>query len=1446
MRRWLFLVASCLTVAAAGCGGGSGGGTPDAASADSKSADAKTSTPDATPSPDAAPDAKPVPDAQPDAAPVPDARPQPDAGPGSPDAKTCTDDAICAGKTGAVCADATTPGTCAMGSDGCLHDTKGTACPGTQTCQGAGVCTCPTDAVCGVATAGAAFTTCVGNGLVTCTPDVNTCVTHSDAVSCGDLVCQGAAPAAKCDCPPAGADSLGAGCGAQNSQVCSLPISGTGTVQDGHTDVLICSQVTLNGPASTTKMCLTWAIFGGVHGEGDCAEAEVDCDPTNHICACPAHGGSTWFADPVKSRQLLNSKGIDTTGVQFPEVCAFENFARTLHRAVDQVNGSTGSSNRSYVVLAGGSKLAPAIFDHEPAGTFPAEIPDRVTVTVDTDTRAPGVVTDPAAVAAFDPRSEVIVVNNGFDSAKSNSIMNDGALGALSLTGGTDKSGGQVHGFTIVGGGCASTDTADCNRNKSALLVTDFGKDAVVVNGPRARVDEMFLEGGGGRVIVASSGFQGNSSGAPSGTAAATTATFSATNSTITIVVDDTSKAIFNEADNNGVVSFALESAANPAFSGVYVTRPSFFGTTAVVSLYTNKALSGTASVEWGAFAQSQLRFGLTVFNSNGTFTDNVAENFAQVEDGIGANIISTHTIDGSGTLASVDGAATIKGIYLYNNYWGMIASAGNTTVNDSAVFATDTAPFLHAPTIEHSWDVGLWAQTGWWDTFTEPLVTADDLQVFHTQDDDDDGYGVFVKAGGQEQNDAAVTLTNSNIHHNVEDGAFINSITPPFPAYSLQATSSHFDNNGDSDELNSPRDLDGDGINILKGNTTIITSTANGNENDGIFQHSPGVPTVPNNSSMFTMLNSHADGNGFDGVHQTSGFSTITGSTADNNTYRGLYANSGPVMVDTSEFNGNAVVCTTNGTTVDHFVDGVYITAQDQNAAYAVLKMTNSKVDNNHGGGLEINTHSQPSVGPVAHRTNSIAGSEFNGNGAGASDKNNCHARGEDYSGVIVTGQGDLVNTGAGNTFNTNADNGVWTMGTNPMTRLGRFDASTATDIDTVAGGPITATGNNKSGVYVGVNSTVVLQAGGEVNTNCAMVPKDYIAAAIKTEGALEVDTTAMNIHDNTCDGIYVNTAKGGRTNQSNMTQLALVLLKHNTIGLEVVSTPTDPENADFAAESGTPVLSKWGVVADRLLVSNNTGKAGVVIGGDGQTDDLSILLENSKVGFNDGDGVYSSSLTNDGSPDSLGAGRSAITLYANRIVQDVGSGLYEQQAFIVDGQIDAGHIVGISANVINHNGFGSKTDTECKVGQTVANTVFAGQAPITQSAFDCTSQADSDACGTHQTDGCIWTGTTSKCQRSYQVNGLTGNTTAANTISGYTYRFDTSVLPGPETSGMLSTGDNTIKFAYVNATNNSWSVGTPLAQKDYWQDAFTFIVTQTTVSANNTCTIFTDTPPT
>src|SRR5262245_44426600 len=120
MRRWLFFVVSCMSVAAVGCGGTSGGADASGPTFDAKpQIDAKINF-DAPPVPDSPPppppDAAPTPDSppgQPDSPPTPDATPLPDA---------CMDDVGCTHE-GVNCA-AGAPIMCARSGGGnCLHST---------------------------------------------------------------------------------------------------------------------------------------------------------------------------------------------------------------------------------------------------------------------------------------------------------------------------------------------------------------------------------------------------------------------------------------------------------------------------------------------------------------------------------------------------------------------------------------------------------------------------------------------------------------------------------------------------------------------------------------------------------------------------------------------------------------------------------------------------------------------------------------------------------------------------------------------------------------------------------------------------------------------------------------------------------------------------------------------------------------------------------------------------------------------------------------------------------------------------------------------------------------------------------------------------------------------------------------------------------------------------
>src|SRR5262249_49551710 len=237
-------------------------------------------------------------------------------------------------------------------------------------------------------------------GVAICTADAQGCLSPGAETACASsggasLVCSGGT----CLCPTADQGTVENGpCTNVGMQVCE-----SGGAR-GSNDVLVCTSEAIG-----SQTCQVWEIFGGSGGMGDCRAAGVTCDPNAHECACPAHTGNVWFANPTvtpEERALFNQLGLVENGVQSPAACAFETATWALQHANDQVNVQHAAAGATVALSGGTGPLSPAIFGAEPWAT-PFDVPQGIRVTVDTDTTVVGI--NPPLGVTFDPRNAILM-----------------------------------------------------------------------------------------------------------------------------------------------------------------------------------------------------------------------------------------------------------------------------------------------------------------------------------------------------------------------------------------------------------------------------------------------------------------------------------------------------------------------------------------------------------------------------------------------------------------------------------------------------------------------------------------------------------------------------------------------------------------------------------------------------------------------------------------------------------------------------------------------------------------------------------------------------------------------------------------------------------------------------------------------------------------------------
>ncbi|HEY0714583.1 MAG TPA: hypothetical protein VGF45_17995, partial [Polyangia bacterium] len=166
------------------------------------------------------------------------------------------------------------------------------------------------------------------------------CFVASPAMACpGIKTCGGAAGAAACLCPAAGAN-LGAGCATEGTRVC------------GNNAVLACT----GDPAGSG--CLVWAKIE------DCAGGSA-CVVTGGVAACGGCGAPTTeiSVDPVAGNDAP-AGGTTPTGAANPPACRFKSLARALAAA---------APGKLRVVVRGATK--PVRFDGE---ALPVVVPAGV------------------------------------------------------------------------------------------------------------------------------------------------------------------------------------------------------------------------------------------------------------------------------------------------------------------------------------------------------------------------------------------------------------------------------------------------------------------------------------------------------------------------------------------------------------------------------------------------------------------------------------------------------------------------------------------------------------------------------------------------------------------------------------------------------------------------------------------------------------------------------------------------------------------------------------------------------------------------------------------------------------------------------------------------------------------------------------------------------------
>ena len=1092
MRRWLFLVATSLSFAAMGCGGDNGNNAVDGSTVDSRVTDGGGS--------DARTDggANPI-DAPPG---TPDARF--DAGPPGIDAAPAIDAPPAIDAAPAIDA----PHVCV--TNACGANTTGTICG-------------------------------VGGGVVTCTADSFGCPVASGEVACtGGLVCSGAAPGAGCNCPTIDTGNAGSACSSVGTTVCEA--SGA----DGLNNVIICTSVAIGD-----QVCLQWQVVGGASNEdaeGNCHAAGVTCDVTTHTCVCPANNSSVFFANPVEDRTLVTSRNIATTGVQFPPVCAYP----TIHAALAKANQLiAGTSNRATVVMAGGTPLAPALFSAE--GTaWPLTIPDRILLTVDTDTRVLGILPS----GPFDPRLEVLLVT-----------PIDGTSGVVGVSLGAGTSGGgQAYGFTIAGGPCVGgAGATDCSAHDgTALFVTGAGGDGTVVNGPRARVSSIMLEGGSGNIV---------GTGADLG--ALTLAAGSGGSVTGSITTDA-------DLDNLHAVTIFpdLTVPASIAFAGVYTLTSGPVNTagTWTFTFYTNKTVSVPAAVtNYSASSAGTFRAGLVLSGTAGTIESVVAENFNFTSSDVGVRVLSDLSTAGY----------PFNGVYAYNNVTGVLVSNGLVTVNDVALpLGLPGFPVVPHPTIEHSLgaglvvagDVGKLAAPS-----TLPRVVATNLSVINTTGDvspaNFGGQGVGITVGGF----GSVALTGGGAAGNANDGALVEGPSPAAATPTFLASGSTFTAN-----LN--------GVEVLEGNTTFVGSHLDGNtSSDG------GVGLVVRSAESDTTV-SVSGGTINSNLLGINAFSTSANVVVDsasglaavsNNATWGLLADGGTFSITHASFRGNGGgfpgdTCDEEGDEVHHSAIAIGFSATSA--------ISTSEVSANFGGGIVYDE----SFG------NTISNTAVNGNGLAV---NVCD---DDFSGIVVTEGGDLNFVGLLSTVDSNAFNGI------------EIDSGV---VNSTAGGGFTAVNNVNAGIQV-VSGSGNFTVGGDVTGDCgaghaatcagienhgAVTATGLTISANGTEGVRNYgsfDGTSLTIDSNGTDGFWNNS-----TDLAAVTQSEITANVGNGVHVIASATPGSPFASDDPVDT-------WGLNLDHDTISGNA-VAGVALGGAGQAGDVTTIVQNSQIGLNGGAGV-------------------------------------------------------------------------------------------------------------------------------------------------------------------------------------------------------------------------------
>lgn len=1120
MRRWLFLVGSCLSFAV-GCGGSSS--SPDAPGPDGSTGGADARSADA-PRPDAGGggqiDARPpTPDAPNNQA---DAGPPPDAG--------CTTDAECAGGAGDSCNAAGQVVTCAAvpGFPTCFHASAGTACPGVQTCQGAGVCTCPSDPTCGTATSG---TVCgAGGGLVTCSADAQGCAAASAEVACasndnGSLVCSAGA----CVCPTADQGTVENGpCANIGMQVCE-----TGGA-NGQNNVLACTSVAIGD-----QQCQLWETFGGSGQSGDCRAAGVTCDPVAHECACPAHAGNVWFANPVNvtDRTLFHQLSLVETGVQGPPACAFETATVAIQHGKAQILAGTAAG--AVVVLAGGtSPFTPAIFDNETWNDSTFDIDEGLRVTVDTDTLV-GI--NPPQGVVFDPRNTIVVYNN----------QSGGRDSAFLLSGGIGGAGNKLHGFTVAGGDSSDT---------FITAVEDQG-------GTGVRVDSMLLEGGGGRVIDASTAAAPNPGALTVGTRSVT----------ITFAQSDTDI----RSDLNNARFILVNGATAIQHDGVFrITDINFpDADTVALTYFTNvPGLAADTAATWAVSAQGPLSTGLAVDGGTGSYQAIMAENF-WIAGGV-AKVGPAAALPDPGDGLAVfvgntgSGGVTFAGLYLFDNFLGFEANNGtvNVTADGLTGFITTFAHAVTQPMIEHSFVNGLEVDGA--------TVTTNNLRVFDTQAD----FGVSAFDGTLHVNGGSIdTNTGGGL---IVDGAFW-----------VTADATSISSNVGTGAL-----VDGVEANATFTGTHIDSNTGTGLDNQGqlVFVFGGADNTTSINSNNL-------------GLNQSGGTTTVNGLTGDDlsgvglvnitsNTQQGVTANAGTLHLSKAEVDSNAV----NSTGQVGCDPGTSAQMAIIISGTATLNLNASAVQINNGGGLSVNSSSAATITSSTISSNAAAlpsCGDFDGieafstvhfSGAVQSNVQTNHG-----NGIQVHDSGILTTAGGGVNVGSNDFDGILIDGTGSVT-LGATDVvSTNCQTGGSAGievnGGLTATGTTVSGNL------------------CDGILVDQFGPQTKLTG---ITSTA-----NTGDGVHITNA----TANDDVDDGSEAPVADSIMGVQIIGGSIITANTANGVEigGGDQDDSIYALIANSFIDSN--GGAGVLaVGGDDDSAPATFLsLVSNAIVANKGPGL-------------------------------------------------------------------------------------------------------------------------------------------------------------------------------------------------------------------------------